>query len=467
MRRRLIGLQPQLERDYARWTVDPPAPPTVEGPTLELLTPVCAPPPSALAAAWESLRAQTDPRWRWVVVCDGPQPAAVEAVLERAARDGRVRVVRRASRGGITAATQTAWAEGDGAWVGFLDHDDALRPGAVAWVRWCLARWPTVDVLYTDEDKLRGERRRRPCFKPGFDPLLLLGWNYACHFLVLRRACGEACGGIRAGFEGAQDHDFVLRAVEVAREVAHVPQVLYGWREVRGSTARGVGVKPHAEDAGRRAVEEALRRRGVAGARVEPGPLAGTYRPRWDPPGERDALVAWVAPGVAAPAGVGEVRRIPAGWTLAQARAASERPWVLWCEAPLEGGEWLWEAAAWPRLAGVGPRWVDGRGRVVGHGAGAAWPGEPAEALGYFGLSRLLRSGSGVDRRVWLGPREEVEGGWAVVPEALACGPAGEAAGEDPWFNPNWGRGQPRLRLRAYPEAWPPRRRPGGWSRSS
>ncbi len=80
----------------------------------------------------------------------------------------------------------------------------------------------------------------------------------------------SAVGGFRDGFDGSQDHDLMLRVTEAARHVGHVPDVLYAWRMVPGSTAVSAGFKPLAQDAGRRAVADALQRRGVE----------GTYRPR-------------------------------------------------------------------------------------------------------------------------------------------------------------------------------------------
>ena len=62
----------------------------------------------------------------------------------------------------------------------------------------------------------------------------------------------------------------MLRVTERSAHVGHVPDVLYAWRMVPGSTAVSAGFKPLAQDAGRRAVEDALRRRDLDG-RVDLG----------------------------------------------------------------------------------------------------------------------------------------------------------------------------------------------------
>jgi hypothetical protein len=96
-----------------------------------------------------------------------------------------------------------------------------------------------------------------------------------CHLLVVRKSLVDELGGLRPEFDGAQDYDLMLRATEKAREIVHVPHVLYHWRIIAGSAAGDTTAKPWAYEAGRRAVEDALARRGIKavvdGASVIPG----------------------------------------------------------------------------------------------------------------------------------------------------------------------------------------------------
>ncbi|MFP2912761.1 hypothetical protein ACLESD_48695 [Pyxidicoccus sp. 3LFB2] len=113
-----------------------------------------------------------------------------------------------------------------GEWVGFLEAGDTLAPHALAEV--VLAAGPSVDVLYSDEDRLDGAgRRTEPSFKPDWSPDLLRSGNYIRHFLVARRTVLETVGGVREGFEGAEDYDLILRLSEATRGLGHVPKVLY------------------------------------------------------------------------------------------------------------------------------------------------------------------------------------------------------------------------------------------------
>ena len=130
-----------------------------------------------------------------------------------------------------------------------------------------------VCLIYSDEDKINETGQPfMPYFKSDFDPLLLLGQNYVCHLTTVRRQLVADLGGLRSEFDGSQDWDLVLRVSEVVpREaIVHVPLVLYHWRSHEESTSRASAAKPWALEAGLRAVESALQRRGVEGE-VGPG----------------------------------------------------------------------------------------------------------------------------------------------------------------------------------------------------
>jgi glycosyltransferase involved in cell wall biosynthesis len=175
--------------------------------------------------------------------------------------------VYRDKQGGIAAASNSALALATGEFVGFIDNDDVLRPHALYSMAAYLREHPDADLVYSDEDKLLPEGGLgAPTFKPDFSPDRLLAENYINHLTLVRRSLASEVGGFREGFDGSQDHDLMLRVAERATHVGHVPDVLYAWRMVPGSTAVSAGFKPLAQDAGRRAVADALERRGLEGA---------------------------------------------------------------------------------------------------------------------------------------------------------------------------------------------------------
>lgn len=247
-------------------------------PLLSVVMPVHETPPQLLREALDSVLAQHYPYWELWVADDASQARAVGEVLGAAARsDPRIRLLRRTERGHIARATNLALAHARGEFVAFMDHDDRLPPEALECVAQCLRSCPSTDVLFTDSDYLdEAGERCNPFFKPRWDPDLILGQNYVTHLLVVRRALLQAVGGLRPGYEGSQDYDLVLRLAERAlpHRIRHLPRVLYHWRVVPDSVARGNLAL--AARRGREAVSAHLCRRGVR-ARVVGAPRAPIY----------------------------------------------------------------------------------------------------------------------------------------------------------------------------------------------
>ena len=281
-------------RQYAEWLrVHEPGAPALERmrdeeaawmrrPLVSIVMPVHDPEPAWLEAAIASVVAQVYPHWQLCVADDASTRDDVRAALERhAAADPRITVTFRAQRGGIAAASNSAIALATGEFAAFLDHDDALRPHALHAMVAYLQEHPDADVVYSDEDLIQPDGTHAdPMFKPDYSPDMLLAWNYITHFVMLRRDLLDSVGGLRENFDGSQDHDLLLRAVERAQHVGHVAGVLYGWRVVPGSAALSSDSKPLAREAGRRAVREAIARRGEPG-RVEFGASPGMYDVRY------------------------------------------------------------------------------------------------------------------------------------------------------------------------------------------
>lgn len=230
---------------------------------------------SFLVEAIESVRAQVYGNFELLIADDcSPDAGVRDIVRDYAARDPRIRLFERSENGGISRATNTALAEARGEWVVFMDHDDTLVPHALFHVVLALNDTPHANLLYSDEDKIdESNTPFMPYFKPDFDPLLLLGQNYVCHLTTVRRSLVEQVGRLRPEFDGSQDWDLVLRVSEVVDRstIVHIPHVLYHWRSHRDSTSQSSAAKPWALAAGRRAVADALERRGVKASVNEVG----------------------------------------------------------------------------------------------------------------------------------------------------------------------------------------------------
>jgi GT2 family glycosyltransferase/SAM-dependent methyltransferase len=237
---------------------------------------------SWLREAIQSVREQAYENWELCIAEDcSPDPRVREVLQEEASFDSRVKLVFREQNGGIAQASNSALEIATGDWVGLLDHDDLLQPHALYRMVEQINAEPDADLIYSDEDKLFPDGRRgMPFFKPDWSPDLLTSINYVCHFTVIRKSVLDAVGGFRAGYDGSQDHELFLRITDGGARVSHVPDILYTWRMLPGSSALNPDAKPRAAVARRQAIEESVQRRGLS-ATVERAAQPGWYHVRY------------------------------------------------------------------------------------------------------------------------------------------------------------------------------------------
>jgi glycosyltransferase involved in cell wall biosynthesis len=237
-------------------------------PLFSIITPVYDPPEQWLRRCIESVRSQLYPHWELCLADDLSRAPHVRAVLEEyRLLDSRIKVCYRSENGHISAASNSALALATGQFCILLDHDDELTEQALYLAAAVLQTNPELDLLYSDEDKIDEKGRRfGPYFKPDWNPQLLTGQNMVSHMGVYRTALLREVGGFRLGHEGSQDWDLVLRVTERTRaaRIHHIPQVLYHWRAIAGSTAVNHAEKPYASQAATRVLSEHFARLGEA-----------------------------------------------------------------------------------------------------------------------------------------------------------------------------------------------------------
>jgi O-antigen biosynthesis protein len=247
-------------------------------PVISLIMPVYNTPERWLRLAIESVQRQLYRDWELCVADDASSDPIVKEILqEYAAKDKRIKVSFRQENGHISAASNTAIETATGEFIAFLDHDDELFEHALYMVAVELNAFRDTDLIYSDEDKIDEKGRRyNPYFKPDWNPALFSAQNFICHLAVYRTRIIRELGGLRVGYEGAQDWDLAMRVTEKvsAERIRHIPHLLYHWRAIEGSTAVSDEQKRYARAAQQRTLVAHFER---IGKTVQVLPAAAQY----------------------------------------------------------------------------------------------------------------------------------------------------------------------------------------------
>lgn len=173
---------------------------------------------SYLPQALDSLLAQSVGDFEAIVVDDGSTDGTAEVLAGYAARDGRIRPLRRAN-GGCAAALNTALAQARGQWVGWLSSDDLFEPDKLAVHEAAIAQRPDIAFFHTHFrylDEATGEISEpdtwRPIPPPQFQVTRFLAGNYVHgNAVMIRKDVLDQAGFFDEGLRCAQDFDMWLR----------------------------------------------------------------------------------------------------------------------------------------------------------------------------------------------------------------------------------------------------------------
>lgn len=264
-------------------------------PLISIVVPVYNTPQVFLRQMIESVQNQSYSEWELCIGNASPENKEMKKILEEYKNDARIKEVEIPENKGISQNTNRAMEIASGEWIGLLDHDDLLAPNALYEIAKAVNEHPDAEVIYTDEDKVTTDLKEhfQPHLKPDFNLDLLRSNNYICHFFVASRDLIKRVGGFRPEFNGAQDYDLILRCTEQAKQIMHIPKILYHWRVHKASTADNPASKMYAFDAGKRAIEEHLVRCRTKGT-VQHTKDLGFYRVKYEVCGE--PLVSIIIP---------------------------------------------------------------------------------------------------------------------------------------------------------------------------
>ena len=184
-----------------------------------------------LKEAVASVLAQSYNHFELILVDDQSTLPRTLATLSEAGGNPRVKLIRNAHNLGISGATNAGIEASRGDYIAFMDHDDLLHPDALAYFARTVNDGHDADVFFTDEvvinskSTIVGQMRKCPV---SLD--LLLSCNAVLHFVIMKRTVLRQIGPLNSDYDGAQDHDLMLRALEHGARFYHLPLLLYAWR---------------------------------------------------------------------------------------------------------------------------------------------------------------------------------------------------------------------------------------------
>ena len=148
-----------------------------------------------------------------VIVVDDASPENDAEIAEAiAARDSRVRVIRRERNGGVSRAYNTGYEAARGEFHSRLSQDDLFRKDAIEIMLNQLRTNPDVGLVYCDMQKMDEQGRFLSLWPQGPDPEKALFPIQDVGLCVMwRRSVWEKVGPFRPRYDFAEDYDFYLR----------------------------------------------------------------------------------------------------------------------------------------------------------------------------------------------------------------------------------------------------------------
>lgn len=270
-----------------------------DAPRISILLPCRDPSVDQLAATIGAVVAQVYPHWELCVADDtSADPRIRELLACHASADPRIKLALRDAPGGAAHAFNMALEAASGEFCCVLDQRDIPARHALLFLAGEIVRNPAIAWLYSDFDHVdAGGQRLDPVLRSGPDPDLCRSLPYMGTHATYRTDLLRQVGGMRDGFEPAENHDLALRMLErtPAEHIRHVPNILFHRRtgELLEGSRPGTGACGPAS----RAVKDHLARSGVSaevsqlhasqGCRIryplpEPAPLVSIIIPTRD-----------------------------------------------------------------------------------------------------------------------------------------------------------------------------------------
>jgi len=187
----------------------------------------------------------------------------------------------------------SAVAELDTPYLCLIGASVTLHEYFVPLVEHALVEQPDAMLLYTDHDVVSYDGvHSEPCFKPGWNPEMLLNGNYIGHVIVVSCELFQRLGSLDFSLGESCIYEYLLRAREILQEsaVCRLPYVLYSYNDRRRGVDAYLSLSERDNEVRRSYVHANLPQ-----AKVKAGLINGTQRVAWELP-EQEPRVDIIIP---------------------------------------------------------------------------------------------------------------------------------------------------------------------------
>ena len=269
------------QNEYIKWLEENNKSPNYRkfkyNPLISFIVPTYNVSSKLLRECLDNLLNQSYKNFEICIADDNSSLEETKKTLKEYEKNEKIKVTYRKENGMISKASNTAIKMAKGEFIALIDNDDVIEKDALYYIVEALNKDKNIDMIYTDEDKLDFKgRNMEPHFKPDYSPDTFMGVNYICHLTCLRKKIVDELKGFRSEYDGSQDYDLFLRFTEKTKNIHHIDKILYHWRQTKTSTAGYLGNKSYAYIAGKKALEDALKRRKIKGEVLD-NPKVSTY----------------------------------------------------------------------------------------------------------------------------------------------------------------------------------------------
>jgi glycosyltransferase involved in cell wall biosynthesis len=217
--------------------------------------------PDLLHALSHSILGQTVRPFQWIIVAHGPiEETFLRHIRKKAQECWSAIVLEDRQPLGIIGAMQRGLTRIEGEYLVSVDADDVLTADALQILTHEIHRLGRPDLLYSDEDLLVNGLPTSPYFRSSFDPVLNLESSYIWHLCAIKMKAVRNLGLYSdTGATWCHDWDSVMRIAEAGGHIAHVPEVLYHWRQHSASTTNQPAGDPRSLGSVRHVLERHIR----------------------------------------------------------------------------------------------------------------------------------------------------------------------------------------------------------------